>query len=63
MQAIITKVFDDDVKMILTQKSTPEQWCEKGREFRARKNHELAQQCFGRGGDIVNERMLYSDHG
>ena len=61
VQAVVIKAFDDDVKMILTQKSTPEQWCEKGREFRTRKNHELAQQCFGRGGDIVNERLSYVD--
>ena len=61
VQAVVIKSFDEDVKMILTQKSTPEQWCEKGREFRARKNHELAQQCFGREGDIVNERLSYTD--
>ena len=49
------KLFNDDMRDIFSEKSDPEVWLKKGKEFFGRKNYESAKTCFYRGGDRKSE--------
>ena len=54
---VFEKKFDDEVRNNLTQKSDPDEWCQKGRTFLERELYREARQCFNRGGDVRNSTL------
>jgi tetratricopeptide (TPR) repeat protein/phosphotransferase system HPr-like phosphotransfer protein len=60
LKVVKIQTFNDEIKQILTVKSTPDEWCDRGHEFLQRQNYEDARLCFQRGGDHYHERFCYA---
>ena len=55
VNAVQYKLFNDDMRDIFSEKSDPDVWLKRGKEFFDRKNYESAKTCFFRGGDKKGE--------
>ena len=59
-QELIThRLFDDDIREIFVQASTPAEWRERGASFFGRKQYANARLCFEKAKDEHNERIAY----
>ena len=60
INAVEKKMFDEDIKNILSVISSPQDWCKKGKEFFDKKNYEEAKKSYYRGGDNYNEKISHA---
>jgi tetratricopeptide (TPR) repeat protein len=49
--------FTEDIKSLFLATSSPEEWCQRGRQFLERDDFIDARVCFQRAGDEYNERL------